>query len=122
MKKLLIPVMVSLPVTIILVIIAGATTEFSFWESFTSLLFFPYAMMARLSYKLGEPIPAAINYAAMLQMPLYGIIIGVAWMKRRLKLVLGALLLLHGVAAGAAVKLHYDNRGQVGVCCSENRK
>jgi uncharacterized membrane protein YfhO len=122
MRKLLIPIIVSLPLTIICVVIASLTTEFTIWESFATLLFFPYAMLATLAYPIGKAAPL-VNYLLFLQMPLYGVIIGIAWMKRHLKLTLVLLLVLHIVAAGLAIKYaSVGSRGTWGVCCSENQK
>lgn len=109
MRKLLLLIL-SLPVTILLVAIAGATTEFSIWESRAAILFFPYAMLARSSYAL------------FLQMPLYALVVGVAWMKARLKLILALLLLLHAGAAALALKFDFESRGRWIICCPEERR
>ena len=98
---------------------ASLMTEFTMWESFATPLFFPYTMLATLAYPLGKT-PPAVNYTIFFQMPLYGIAIGIAWVKRYLKSVLVLLLVLHLVAAGLAVKYAgVGSRGTFGVCCSD---
>src|SRR6266513_1795845 len=122
MRKLVIPVIVSVPLTIICLGIAALTTEFTIWESFATPLLFPYTMLATLAYPLGKT-PPAVNYTIFLQMPLYGIIIGIAWTKGHVKLILILLLVLHFVAAGLAINYaSVGRRGTWGVCCSNNQK
>jgi hypothetical protein len=122
MRRLIIPIILSVPATIIFVIIASLTTEFTIWQSFATLLLFPYTMLATLAYPFTREPPALIH-TIFLQVPLYGIIIGIAWVKGHLKSVLIFLLVSHLIAAGLAVKYAGPgSRGLIGICCSENKK
>jgi hypothetical protein len=97
--------------TIIFAIISAVTADFGFATYDAAMIFFPYMMLTVLWLGVIHPL---IGIASLFQWPLYGAIIGRAWAKGRLVLVVEILLLIHLAAAVLAIKfIKYPNRKPV---------
>ncbi len=77
-RRFWIPVIVSVPVTILCIIVSAVTADFGFKTYVAAMIFFPYMMLSTLWFGV---IPPAIGIVGLFQWPLYGIIIGRAWVK-----------------------------------------
>jgi membrane-associated HD superfamily phosphohydrolase len=111
-RKFWIPILVSVPVTGIFAIISAVNADFGFATYDAAMIFFPYMMLTVLWLGMIHPL---IGIASLFQWPLYGAIIGRAWAKGRLVLVVEILLLIHIAAAVLTIKfIKYSNRQPIG--------
>ena len=107
-RKFWIPVIVSVPVTIIFATISAVTADFGFATYDAAMIFFPYMMLSILWFGVIHPV---IGIASLLQWPLYGVIIGKSWVRGRLIVAVEILLLIHIAAAVLAIKvIKYPSR------------
>ncbi|HVF86983.1 MAG TPA: hypothetical protein VM866_05305, partial [Pyrinomonadaceae bacterium] len=68
-RKFWIPVIISVPVTILCLCVAALTADFGFETYDTAMIFFPYMMLSILWFGVVHP---AIGIASLFQIPLYG--------------------------------------------------
>ena len=99
-RKFWIPVLTSIPVAIICFVIVAVTADLGFETYEAGMIFFPYMMLSTYWFTV---IPPVIGIATLFQWPLYGVIIAVAWAKKRLVRVLEILLIVHIIAVCSAI-------------------
>ena len=100
-RRFWIPVIASLPVTVIFTTLALVTGDFGFETYVAAMIFFPFTMLSVLWFGV---IPPAVGIASLFQWPVYGAIIGRAWVRGRVVTVVEVLLLIHLIAAVLAIK------------------
>lgn len=100
-RKFWIPVIVSVPLTIVFAIVAAITADFGFATYEAAMVLFPYEMLSILWFGVIHPV---IAIGSLFQWPLYGVIVGRAWVRGRFVAVVGVLLLVHLVATVLAIK------------------
>ena len=113
-RKFWIPVIASVPMTAICLFISLVTADFGFETYVAAMIFFPYIMLSILWFGV---IPPAIGIVSLFQWPLYGIIIGRAWMKGKFIVVVEILLLIHLVAVVLAIRFvkYADRRPTIAI-------
>jgi membrane-associated HD superfamily phosphohydrolase len=106
-RRFWIPVIVSVPATIIFTVISAVTADFGFATYEAAMIFFPYMMLSVLWFGVIHP---AIGIASLFQWPLYGVLMADGWRRNRLIMVVEILLLIHITAVVLAVRfVKYSN-------------
>jgi len=109
--KFWIPIAVSVPVTLLLVIVSVLTADFGFSTYRAAMVFFPYMMLTVPALDRIDPV---IALASLFQWPIYAVVIGISWTRHRFVAAVEILLLIHLVATVLAIKLNvYDGHNAV---------
>jgi hypothetical protein len=75
-------------------------------------ILFPYTMLSTLVFK---SITIPFELLALLQLPIYGGLLGLGWVRSRLLFAALTLLVIHGAALMACFAVHLENFSSTGV-------
>ena len=105
-KRAWLPFVLSLIATPLCLFLAMASAGAGHGDYFWAKLIYPYTMLSTLLF---NSITIPFSLLAILQVPIYGVLLSIAWARNRIALAGWGLLTLHVAAALAcfAVRLEY---------------